>query len=50
MLLDYKNIICAGYSCVMHVHAAVEECTIEKLLAQVDRKTNQVVGDVLFLP
>ncbi|EME30233.1 peptide chain release factor eRF subunit 2 [Galdieria sulphuraria] len=43
MLLDYKNIICAGYSCVMHVHAAVEECTIEKLLAQVDRKTNQVV-------
>lgn len=43
MLLDYKNIICAGYSCVMHVHAAVEECTIEKLLAQVDRKTNQVI-------
>eukprot|EP00871_Galdieria_phlegrea_P004646 jgi/Galph1/5182/GphlegSOOS_G3873.1 len=43
MLLEYKNIICAGYSCVMHVHAAVEECTIEKLLAQIDRKTNEVI-------
>lgn len=25
VILDYKNIITAGFSCVMHAHSAIEE-------------------------
>ena len=28
MILEHKNIICAGYSAVLHVHSCVEEVTI----------------------
>ncbi len=28
MILEHKNIICAGYNCVLHVHTCVEEVTI----------------------
>lgn len=41
-ILEHKSIICAGFSAVMHVHSAVEEITLEKLLAVVDRKTNKI--------
>lgn len=27
-ILDYKNIICAGYTCVMHAHTMAEEVTL----------------------
>lgn len=28
MILEHKNIICAGYAAVMHVHTVVEEINI----------------------
>jgi peptide chain release factor subunit 3 len=27
-IIEYKSIMCAGYSAVMHVHTAVEEVTL----------------------
>jgi peptide chain release factor subunit 3 len=41
MILEAKSIISAGYSAMLHVHSAVEECTIEKLLNLVDKKTGR---------
>ncbi|KAI9488110.1 P-loop containing nucleoside triphosphate hydrolase protein, partial [Zychaea mexicana] len=40
-ILDHKNIICAGYTAVMHVHSAVEEITISSLLHLLDKKTGR---------
>ncbi|KAI9270420.1 P-loop containing nucleoside triphosphate hydrolase protein [Phascolomyces articulosus] len=40
-ILDHKNIICAGYTAVMHVHSAVEEVTISALLHLLDKKTGR---------
>lgn len=37
MILEHKSIICAGYSAVIHIHAAVEEITVTKLLAEIDK-------------
>lgn len=28
VILEYKSIICAGFSCVLHIHNAVEEVEI----------------------
>ncbi|XP_019613646.1 PREDICTED: LOW QUALITY PROTEIN: eukaryotic peptide chain release factor GTP-binding subunit ERF3A-like [Branchiostoma belcheri] len=42
VILEHKSIICAGYSCVMHCHACVEEVQFKLLLALVDRKTGKV--------
>lgn len=41
MILEHKSIICAGYSAVIHIHAAVEELTVAKLLAELDKKTGK---------
>lgn len=41
MILEHRNIICAGYSSVLHVHTATEECTIGALLHLIDKKTNR---------
>ncbi|CAO3647378.1 unnamed protein product [Cunninghamella blakesleeana] len=40
-ILDHKNIICAGYTAVLHVHAAAEEITLGALLHLVDKKTGR---------
>lgn len=42
MILEHKSIICAGYSAVIHIHAAVEEFTVVKLLAELDKKTSKI--------
>lgn len=42
IILEHKSIICAGYSAVMHVHQVEVECTIEKLLGEVDKKTGKI--------
>jgi len=42
-LLPLKPIFSAGYSAVMHLHTAVEECSVVVLLAQLDKKTGAVV-------
>lgn len=43
VILEHKSIICAGYSAVMHIHSAVVEFTVKKLLAEIDRKTGKTV-------
>jgi len=32
-ILEYKSIICAGYSAVMHIHTCAEEVTIKVFLS-----------------
>lgn len=43
VILDVKNIICAGSKVMVHIHAAQEEVTFHKLLASLDKKTNEVL-------
>ncbi|CEP10714.1 hypothetical protein [Parasitella parasitica] len=40
-ILDHKNIICAGYTAVLHIHAAAEEIEISALLHLIDKKTGK---------
>jgi len=40
-ILDHKNIICAGYGAVMHVHTASEEVQLLALLHYFDKKTGR---------
>ncbi|OAV88626.1 hypothetical protein PTTG_01343 [Puccinia triticina 1-1 BBBD Race 1] len=40
-IIDSKNIICAGYGAVMHVHTLAEECTLSALLHYYDKKTGK---------
>jgi len=40
-ILETKSIICAGYSAVLHVHAATEEVKLSKIHYLIDRKTNK---------
>ncbi|CAE6422333.1 hypothetical protein ACGC1H_001764 [Rhizoctonia solani] len=41
VILEHKNIICAGYSAVMHVHTLAEEVNLAALLHYFDKKTNR---------
>merc|ERR1711939_353334 len=41
VILDSKNIICAGYGAVMHVHTLAEEVTLNALLHYYDKKTGR---------
>lgn len=41
VILDLKSIICAGYSCVLHLQAMTEEVTIKALICLVDKKTGE---------
>ena len=38
-LLEHKSIFSAGYTAVLHVHAAAEECNIVRLTSTIDKKT-----------
>ncbi|KAF9247100.1 P-loop containing nucleoside triphosphate hydrolase protein [Melanogaster broomeanus] len=40
-ILEHKNIICAGYSAVMHVHTLSEEITLPALLHYFDKATGR---------
>ncbi|CAG8577454.1 5578_t:CDS:10, partial [Dentiscutata heterogama] len=40
-ILEHKNIICAGYSAVLHIHSCVEEVSIASLLHLIDKKTGR---------
>lgn len=40
-ILESRNIICAGYSAVMHVHTVSEEITLQALLHYYDKKTGK---------
>ncbi|KAG8686128.1 translation termination factor GTPase eRF3, partial [Ceratobasidium sp. 395] len=41
VILEHKNIICAGYGSVMHVHTLSEEVTLAALLHYFDKKTGR---------
>lgn len=41
VMLDLKSIICAGYSCIIHLQAMAEEVTIKALICLVDKKTGE---------
>ncbi|XP_014663209.1 PREDICTED: eukaryotic peptide chain release factor GTP-binding subunit ERF3A-like [Priapulus caudatus] len=41
VILEHKSIICAGYSCVLHIHTCIEEVTIKALLCLIDKKTGE---------
>ncbi|CAF3688187.1 unnamed protein product [Rotaria socialis] len=38
-ILEHKSIICPGYSAVLHIHSAVAEVQLKKLITLIDRKT-----------
>ena len=40
-ILELKNILTAGYNCVMHVHSAVEEVTFAALLHKCEPGTGR---------
>ncbi|KAG0309546.1 translation termination factor GTPase eRF3 [Dissophora globulifera] len=40
-ILDHKNIICAGYTAVLHIHNAIEEITLAATLHLIDKKTGR---------
>jgi len=41
MELDHRCLFTAGYSAVLHVHTAEEECTVVKLVSELDKKTGE---------
>ena len=40
-LLDHNPIFTVGYKSVLHIHTAVEECEVTKMVAEVDMKTKE---------
>ena len=40
-ILEHKNIICAGYSAVMHAHTLAEEVSLVALLHYFDKATGR---------
>ncbi|KAH9938302.1 eukaryotic polypeptide chain release factor 3 [Fomitopsis serialis] len=40
-ILDHKNIICAGYTAVMHIHTLAEDVTLSALLHYFDKATGR---------
>jgi peptide chain release factor subunit 3 len=42
VIMESKNIICAGYSCIMHIHSLVVEVTFGDLLAIENQKTKKI--------
>jgi peptide chain release factor subunit 3 len=40
-ILDLKSILSAGFNCVLHVHAAIEEVTFAALLHRLQKGTNR---------
>ncbi|KAH7706733.1 eukaryotic peptide chain release factor GTP-binding subunit ERF3B-like isoform 1 [Aphelenchoides avenae] len=41
LILEHKSIITSGYSCVLHIHAAVEEVTVKAIICTIDKKTGE---------
>eukprot|EP01029_Cantina_marsupialis_P029162 TRINITY_DN779891_c0_g1_i1.p1 TRINITY_DN779891_c0_g1~~TRINITY_DN779891_c0_g1_i1.p1 ORF type:complete len:560 (+),score=202.62 TRINITY_DN779891_c0_g1_i1:31-1680(+) len=40
-LLEHRSLFTAGYEAVFHIHTAVEDCRLEKILKVMDRKTGK---------
>lgn len=41
VILEVKNLLTVGYSCIIHIHTAVQEVTFLKLLCKLDKVTNR---------
>uniref|UniRef100_A0A0N4ZP77 Tr-type G domain-containing protein n=1 Tax=Parastrongyloides trichosuri TaxID=131310 RepID=A0A0N4ZP77_PARTI len=39
VILEHKSIIAPGYSCVLHIHSAVEEVTVKNVICTINKKT-----------
>ena len=46
-LVEHKPIISNGYACILHIHTLEEECIIDQILAQIDKKEEKKVK---FIP
>jgi len=44
-LLESRQLISAGYACILHVHTVVEECQIAKLYEVTDRATKKKLSN-----
>jgi peptide chain release factor subunit 3 len=42
-IMESKNIICAGYTCIMHIHTLTVECRFGDLLAIENKKDKKIV-------
>lgn len=40
-IIEYKSIMCSGYTAVLHAHTIVEEVTLASLLHMIDKKTGK---------
>jgi len=40
-LLEHNSIFTVGYKSILHIHTAVEECEVTKLVAEIDPKTKE---------
>jgi peptide chain release factor subunit 3 len=45
-LLEHRPLFTAGYKAVFHAHTAIEECTVVKLMREVDNKTGRALRKV----
>eukprot|EP00127_Corallochytrium_limacisporum_P003375 Clim_evm3s149 gene=Clim_evmTU3s149 len=45
VVLDHPSIICAGFSCVLHLHTEQTDVTFKALLRMLDKKTGKPVDD-----
>ena len=49
VMMNLKSVFTNGFQCVMHLHTAVEETTVRRLLGQMDKKTKQEIKNPRFL-
>lgn len=48
-LTDVKPIISNGFSCVMHYHTIITQCTIDTIMCEIDKKTLEEKKNVKFI-
>ncbi|EGD75654.1 eukaryotic polypeptide chain release factor 3 [Salpingoeca rosetta] len=41
VILEWKTIIAPGFKAVLHLHSAIEEVTLERLICHINKKTNR---------
>ena len=41
LIIDLKSIISSGYSCVLHIHTAVEDVCVKKIICTIDKKSGE---------
>ena len=49
VMMNLKSVFTTGFESVVHIHTAVEEVSVRRLLSQVDRKTKKETRNPRFL-